>query len=244
LVSANLYLPIAKEDRKLYTLQPSTVAETLPPTSSAPAMPAPRPLPTARVSGPTRTKRKSQQARMRTGPLPPDLKARVMALTSKKRTVSLTKAEVPELIEATQPMQLTLASCSSSNRPCSQTPEDGSDSTSDTSAPHEPRDLMPPGTSDMSADMEVASAIPTTSGIPCNSVIEVRTISGTGVSVFVQTSSPTLLFVDEDKRPNWLLTSIKEHLQYTPYYLCFSQVVDLFLTQEARLGYPQKVRKH
>ena len=59
----------------------------------------------------------------------------------------------------------------------------------------------------------------------------------------VESLPAALLFVDEDEHPDWLTRSIKEHLQYMPYYMCLGKVVDLFLTQEARLGYPAKVIK-
>jgi hypothetical protein len=55
------------------------------------------------------------------------------------------------------------------------------------------------------------------------------------------TAGPAL--VDKDERPDWLLISVREFLRHGPYYACLGKVVDLFLAQEARLGYPAKVSK-
>jgi len=52
---------------------------------------------------------------------------------------------------------------------------------------------------------------------------------------------PTLLSEDEDVRPQWLVIAIRDFLQYVPYLGNLGKVVDLFLAQEARLGYPQLV---
>ena len=81
------------------------------------------------------------------------------------------------------------------------------------------------------------------SSAPCDPKIQVDIVPALGTSVLVQVPLPSLLFADEDERPHWLLTSIKCHLQHSPYYLCLNEVVDLFLMQEARLGYPLKVRR-
>jgi hypothetical protein len=96
----------------------------------------------------------------------------------------------------------------------------------------------------MLVDEEVLPAIATTSSTPpCDSAIQVTVVPPLGVSALVKTSLPALLFVDTDERPKWLLASIYDHLQYVPYYSCLNKVVDLFLTQEARLGYPTKASK-
>ena len=78
---------------------------------------------------------------------------------------------------------------------------------------------------------------------PYDSVIQVNTFPALGTTALVETSQPALLFLDEDERPHWLLMSIKEFLRHVPYYMCLGRVVDLFLAQEARLGYPAKVSK-
>ena len=90
-------------------------------------------------------------------------------------------------------------------------------------------------------DEEVLPATTTTPHTLCDSTIQVKSIPTLGVSALVQTSPPTLLFIDEDERPGWLLTAVREFFDNGPYYLCLNKVVDLFLNQEARLGYPAKV---
>ena len=99
----------------------------------------------------------------------------------------------------------------------------------------------PPESDDMSVDEEVLTET-TTASVPCDSVIEVNFIPSLGVSSLIQTSLPTLLFIDEDERPDWLLISIKDFLRHMPYYSCLDKVVDLFLAQESHLGYPAKVK--
>ena len=95
-------------------------------------------------------------------------------------------------------------------------------------------------TGEIIVDEEVPPAV---SGASSNSAIQVEVVPALGIPALVQTPLPTLLFVDQDERPDWFIKSTNQHLQYTPYYLCLSKVVDLFFTQEARLGYPDKVRK-
>lgn len=56
-----------------------------------------------------------------------------------------------------------------------------------------------------------------------------------------ETEPPALLSEDEDVRPDWLLSAVKGFLRYTPYYGGLGRVVDQFLLQEARLGYPNIV---
>jgi len=84
--------------------------------------------------------------------------------------------------------------------------------------------------------LPVTSAAPSA---PFDSVIQVEVTLG--VPVLIQTPPPTLLFVDKDERPDWLIRSTNKFLQHVPYYMCLSKVVDLFFVQEARLGYPDKV---
>jgi len=76
---------------------------------------------------------------------------------------------------------------------------------------------------------------------PSDSAIQVETILG--VPTLVQSSPPALLFADKNERSDWLIRAINEHFQHTPYYMCLGKVVDLFLAQEAQLGYPVKVTK-
>ena len=244
LISTDIYFSLAKEDRQLYTLKSPPAATTTPLTSDAPIAtsdasgiatsdapiatsdtpitPAsnPPPPPQDRNSGPTRTKRQSTSARMRTGPLPAALKARVLANTSKKSTT------------VSRPLN--------NKPPVPQPPEDLSDSGSNTLVPSNP-ELAASPTDAMSVDEEVLP-VADTSGALCDSVIQVNIIRAFGTSTLVETLPPTLLYVDKDERPQWLITSIREFLQHGPYYLCLSEVVDLFLAQEARLGYPAKVK--
>ena len=84
-------------------------------------------------------------------------------------------------------------------------------------------------------DEEVGPSVPSDPG----PTIETEIIMG--VPTLVQTSRPTLLFVDQDERSDWLIRSTSEFLQHVPYYMCLNKVVDLFFTQEARLGHPEKV---
>ena len=71
--------------------------------------------------------------------------------------------------------------------------------------------------------------------------IEIGVLPCLGVCTLIQTEPPTLLFEDKEVRPRWLIVAAKEFLRYTPYYGCFGKVIDLFLAQEARLGYPELV---
>ena len=86
---------------------------------------------------------------------------------------------------------------------------------------------------------EVPFVPPTAPSILLDSVIQVEVVMG--FKVLVQTSRPTLLFIDQDECPDWLIRSTNEFLLHVPYYMCLSEVVDLFFHQEARLGYPSKV---
>ena len=51
---------------------------------------------------------------------------------------------------------------------------------------------------------------------------------------------PELLLADEDVRPRWLMTA-KGFLRCVLYFGNLGRAVDLWLAQEARLGYPQRV---
>ena len=153
------------------------------------------------------------------------------------------EAEPTDPTEPAQPDEPTFVIHSSDNQPPTSQPlEDTPGSVSHTSGPPN-LDLRPPAIGDISVDEEVFPVITTASGPPCDCVMQVRIVPALGTSALVQTSLPTLLLVDEDERPSWLLRSIREFLKYAPYYLCLNEVVDLFLTQEAQLGYPAKVSK-
>ena len=183
---------------------------------------------------------------MRTGPLPPALRARALNSASNKspnteEIPANTSIALPTEPGRTEPILTTHSS--GDQPPCSQVPGGISDNVSDTSAPPELLDLAPSVADYMSVDEETPPTAATPSSVGCDSVIQTTIIPALGVLALVPTSPPALLFVDKDERPNWLLTSINEHLQHVPYYLCLSKVVDLFLTQEARLGYPPKVSK-
>ena len=71
--------------------------------------------------------------------------------------------------------------------------------------------------------------------------IEIGILPRLGVHTIIETEPPTLLFEDEEVRPVWLISAVKEFLRYTPYYGRLAKAVDLFLAQEARLGYPNLV---
>ena len=370
----------AKEERKLYTLKPITdAAETPSPTSNASVALAPKPPPLPHTSGPAHTSHTSTQARMRTGPMTPALKARILANMAKSKgnnPFALPPIEVESVkyAEAVEPIQSTLISGPSNDHqpplgsqfvendisnpssytlippgvftgmgdsiaahslennvsdqlsylsmlpnvldvglggpPSSQPLENGvadrlshlsilpdvlgvgmdgpsphninfsdslsyasshpddfdvemegylgndvSDSISYTSTLSDVFDIgmddsAPPAmgpwtiidhfTGEIIVDEEVPSAIP---GASPDSVIEVEAVPALGTYALVQTPLPKLLFADQDERPDWLIRSTNKHLQYTPYYMCLSKVVDLFFAQEARLGYLVKVSK-
>ena len=94
-------------------------------------------------------------------------------------------------------------------------------------------------TGEMIVDEEHPSTAPTITCTPFDT-IQVQTLLD--IPTLVQTAPPTLLFEDKDERPDWLVWSTNEFLQHVPYYMCLGKVVDLFFAQEARLGYPEKVK--
>lgn len=71
--------------------------------------------------------------------------------------------------------------------------------------------------------------------------VETGILPRLGVHTILETAPPTLLFEDEDVRPDWLISAVRKFLRYIPYYGQLGKVVDLFLTQETRLGYPELV---
>jgi len=204
---------------------------------------------------------------MRTGPMTPALKARILGNMSKANTTraNATQVTVPpieaEFIapgEPGEPSCSALANDSSGDGqfpPSSEISEGNiSDSLSYTSTlpdvfDFDMDDLAPPATGpwmivdhftgEAITDEEDPPATPAASGAPFDSAIQVEVISG--IATLIQTPPPTLLFVDHDECPDWLIRSTNGFLQHAPYYMCLNEVVDLFFTQEARLGYPDKV---
>lgn len=87
-------------------------------------------------------------------------------------------------------------------------------------------------------DDEPIATIPT---VPPQCEIEIGVLPRLGTHILIETGQPTLLYEDEEVRPRWLILAVKDFLKYTPYYGRLSKVVDLFLGQEARLGYPELV---
>jgi hypothetical protein len=88
-----------------------------------------------------------------------------------------------------------------------------------------------------------APAVPTIPTIPTGpslAGVEVAITPHLGTAYLVETP-PTLLSEDEDVRPQWLITAISAFLRLVPYVGSLGKVVDLYLTQEARLGYPELV---
>ena len=203
---------------------------------------------------------------MQAGPMTPALKTRILRNRSNKAfkaddtSASATQqVTIPptrtESVETTEPIQ----SGESGIQPSldSSPPEDdASDSLSYTSTLPDvfevgSDDSAPPATGpwmaidhltgEMIVDEEVLPATTAVADAPYDSTIQVKMILG--VPALIQSPLPALLFVDKDERSDWLIRSINEHFQYTPYYMCLGEVFDLFLAQEARLGYPAKVAK-
>lgn len=86
--------------------------------------------------------------------------------------------------------------------------------------------------------------VPTISTIPAGpslAGVEVATVPRLGTTCLVE-RPPTLLFEDGDVRPQWLMTAVNAFLRFVPYVGGLGKVVDLYLAQEARLGYPKLVR--
>jgi hypothetical protein len=96
---------------------------------------------------------------------------------------------------------------------------------------------------DNAQPLPAASAVPTTPSVtahPSLAGVKVVATSCFGTPHLTQTP-PTLLSDDEDVRPQWLTTAVDDFLHFVPYIGSLGKVVDLFLTQEARLGYPALV---
>jgi len=203
---------------------------------------------------------------MQAGPMTPALKTRILRNLSKKApkaddtpASATQQVTIPptqtEPVETTGPIQSGESGTQPSLDSCP--PEDdASDSLSYTSTLPDvfevgSDDSAPPATGpwmaidhltgEMIVDEEVLPAATTAADAPYDSTIQVKMILG--VPALIQSPPPALLFADKDERSNWLIRSINEHFQHTPYYMCLGEVFDLFLAQEARLGYPEKVMK-
>ena len=87
-------------------------------------------------------------------------------------------------------------------------------------------------------DDDPVATIPTA---PPQCEIEIGVLPRLGTRILIETEQPTLLFEDEEVRPRWLIIAVKDFLKFAPYYGRLNKVVDLFLGQEARLGYPELV---
>lgn len=79
-------------------------------------------------------------------------------------------------------------------------------------------------------------AVPT--GLPG---VEIAIAPHLGTAYLTETPA-TLLSEDEDVRPQWLLTAVNSFLRLVPCVGSLGKVIDLYLDQEARLGYPELVR--
>ena len=83
-------------------------------------------------------------------------------------------------------------------------------------------------------------AVPTGLTGPSLPGVEVATAAQLGTPYLVE-NPPSLLSEDEDVRPQWLMTAVNAFLRFVPYVGGLGKVVDLYLAQEARLGYPDLV---
>ena len=90
-----------------------------------------------------------------------------------------------------------------------------------------------------------APTVPTTPATPATRAlpagVEIAIIPRLGTTYLVETP-PTLLSEDEDVRPLWLITAVNSFLRFVPCVGSLGKVIDLYLAQEARLGYPESVR--
>ena len=87
-----------------------------------------------------------------------------------------------------------------------------------------------------------ASDVPVTPTVPIghSAGVEVAITPHLGTPYLVETPS-TLLSEDEDVRPLWLMTAVSSFLRWVPCVGSLGKVIDLYLAQEARLGYPELV---
>ena len=129
--------------------------------------------------------------------------------------------------------------CAPDSGPYTSTPEDVFDVDMDDSEPlaASPRVAMDHLACEIITDNDSTMAVLTNG----QTGMDIGMLPRLGTHSLIETESPTLLFKDEDVRPDWLISAVKGFLRYTPYYGCLAKVVDQFLLQEARLGYPRLV---
>ena len=248
---------LAREKRQEYTLNtlqpPSDTrnVSSVPPDPPYPlAPPAPHP-PSA--TGPDRADRVSRQAHLATSPLPLRRKSQASAKTTDTnlQTIQDDAPTNPSSECTDQAITVNVDTSSDATNPnpdASNGESHLSDISGDGSHPPDALDdeLHLSGAPDIEMDDsefvitidDDALAVTTA---PTQSDVETRFLPRFGVSVLTESESPTLLSVDEDVRPEWLLAVTKKFLPTVPYLGCLGKVVDLFLAQEARLGYPNVV---
>lgn len=260
---------LAKEKRRLYTLGSIEDVSDAPPNASGAPVPPSCPLqPSSTTSGADRGPRSTKTARMRTGPLPPHLKERVIAAMAKARppkaatapvdpsaiesinveTLSITTPEVdvPQ-VQMYGPGVVDIVHFAPETAPVhndyTSTPTDFFDADyvdvdmSDMDLATDPWEVMEHPTGDIIIDGDSSLS----SSAAGQMSMDVGILPRLGTLTLIETEPPTLLFKDEDVRPDWLMSAVKEFLRYTPYYGGLGQLIDLFLRQEARLGYPNLV---
>ena len=256
------FYTLAKEKRRLYTLGS---IEDVPAAPVAPAVSSYPQQPPSTKPGPDRGPRVTKTARMRTGPLPPHLKERVLAAMAKARpppvattpvnplaVESTTVETLPTMPEADAPqVQINgpsvvvaiadhVPEMAPAPNDCTSVLTDFFDSDyvdvemDDMDKTNDPWEFMEFPTGEIVVDDN--------SNVSFSAVeMDVGMLPRLGTLTLTETEAPALLFKDEDVRPDWLVSAVKEFLRYTPYYGGLGQVIDQFLLQEARLGYPNLV---
>lgn len=272
----------AKEDRKLYTLDPIPDATVAPPTldtaptvtipgeSTVLATPILKTSSTPTFSGPIRTVRQPRPGR---GPPYARADKNGADKSGSPSTVSPTNTTTPQVGTPLPEVDTSQVHTSKVNPPqaatdaasltAEQVPDDNaSDSRSYTSTLPDVfevgmDDSAPPATgpwmiidhltgeviADDNQSTPPAPTVPTAPAVssgPSLPGVEVATALRLGTPYLVETP-PTLLSEDEDVRPQWLITAVNAFLRLVPYVGSLGKVVDLYLAQEARLGYPQLV---
>ena len=86
-------------------------------------------------------------------------------------------------------------------------------------------------------DISTVSTVPAGLSLPG---VEIAIAPRLGTPYLVEIP-PTLLSEDEDVRPQWLITAVNSFLRFVPCVGSLGKVIDLYLAQEARLGYPELV---
>lgn len=255
---------LAKDKRRLYVLGS---IEDVPDTPAAPAAPSHPPQPPSTKAGPDRAQRMTKTARMRTGPLPPHLKERVMAAMANAKPPQVATAPANTSTIRPAAVQTVLVTTPEADAPQVQIDGPGVVAFIDNApgmAPvlDNPTSTLTEFDSDY-VDVEMGDMDPTAdpwevmerpgqeiivdddSGMAFSAVgMNVGILPRLGTLNLTETEPPTLLFEDEDIRPDWLMSAVKEFLRYTPYYGGLGKVIDQFLLQEARLGYPNLVNAH